>query len=179
MRRPNKFNPKRYEGLDQKVICPVCNSLPRHRILSLWMQENKHLLENRKILYFAQEKSIKRWCKKNHIECTSADLYAKADINIDIEDTGLADSSYDMVFCNHVLEHVQDYKRALKELYRIIDPKGIIVLSFPVDTKLETVYEDNSIVTEEDRVKHFGQYDHRRVFGRDLRKILEIINAFC
>lgn len=167
-----RFNIERYKGIDQKVICPVCNALPRHRILATWMQVNKSLFENKKILYFAQEKSIKKWCKRNSIECTTADLYQKADLKIDIEDTGLNDNSYDAIFCNHVLEHVSDYKRALKELYRIAKPDGFIILSFPVDLNYDTVYEDSSIETDADRLKYFGQNDHRRVFGRDSEKIL-------
>lgn len=171
--RPDLYNVARYEGIDQKVICPVCGSLPRHRILAAWMQENKNLLEGKEILYFAQEKCIGRWCRRNRIRCTTADLYRKADLKLDIENTGLAASSYDLVFCNHVLEHVSDYKKALRELCRIIKPDGSIIVSFPVDTKLESVFEDSSIVSEEDSIQYFGQFDHKRIFGKDSRRMLE------
>ena len=172
-RYPERYNVERYQEIDQKVICPVCNSLPRHRILAAWMQNNVDLFKNKKILYFAQERSIKYLCDRNHIKCTTADLYNKADVKLDIEDTGLADSTYDVVICNHVLEHVSDYKKALNELRRIVKPDGFIILSFPVDNKLDTVYEDCSIVTKEDCIKCFGQSDHKRIFGKDSRKLLE------
>lgn len=172
-KRSERYNIARYRGMDQNVICPVCGSLPRHRILVSWMNENEEWIEGKNILYFAQEKSIRMWLNRHHIDCTTADLYSKADLKINIEDTGLNDDSYDMIICNHVLEHVSDYKKALRELYRIIRSGGRIILSFPIDPSLTTVYEDNSISSEEERVRHFGQNDHLRIFGSDSTELLE------
>ena len=167
------FNPERYVLQDQEVICPVCGSLPRHRILVSWMQEHEGLFRGKEILHFAQEKCIHMWLDRNHLTCTTADLYQPADLKLDIEDTGLQDGAYDVIICNHVLEHVSDFRKALTELYRILRPDGMILLSFPVDERLETVWEDESIRTEEGRREHFGQNDHRRVFGRDSAALLE------
>ena len=172
-KRPKRYNIDRYRGTDQNVICPICGSLPRHRILVSWMNENEEWIAGKNILHFAQEKSVRMWLDRHHIECTTADLYSKADLKINIEDTGLNDDSYDMIICNHVLEHVSDYKKALRELHRIIRPGGRIILSFPVDPSLTTVYEDNSISSEEERVRHFGQNDHLRIFGRNSTELLE------
>ncbi|MGN0373998.1 MAG: polysaccharide biosynthesis C-terminal domain-containing protein, partial [Butyrivibrio sp.] len=172
-KKPDLYNIARYQGMDQNVICPVCGSLPRHRILVSWMNENEEWIGGKNILYFAQEKSVRRWLNRHHIDCTTADLYFKADLKINIEDTGLNDDSYDMIICNHVLEHVSDYKKALRELYRIIRPGGRIILSFPVDPSLTTVYEDNSISSEEERIRHFGQNDHLRIFGSDSTELLK------
>ena len=169
------FNIARYQGMDQNVICPVCGSLPRHRILVFWMNENEEWMQGKDILHFAQERSVRRWLDRHHIDTTTADLFCKADLKINIEDTGLDDDSYDMIICNHVLEHVSDYKKALRELYRIIRPGGRIILSFPVDPSLTTVYEDNTILSEEERVRHFGQNDHLRVFGSDSPELLRSI----
>ena len=110
---------------------------------------------------------------RHGIRAVTADLFNPADLKIDIEDTGLESDSYDVIICNHVLEHVTDYRKALRELRRIVRPDGMIIISFPVDTKLDTAYEDNRIVTKEDRVRHFGQHDHLRVFGRDSKELLE------
>ena len=170
---PERFNISRYREIDQMVICPICGSLPRHRILVSWMNENKEWISGKNILYFAQEKSVRMWLGRHHIDCTTADLYSKADLKIDIEDTGLSDNSYDMIICNHVLEHVSDYKKALRELHRITRSGGRIILSFPVDPSLETVYEDNSISSEEERVQKFGQNDHLRIFGKDSTELLK------
>ena len=167
-----RFNPERYAGLDQEVICPCCRSLPRHRILALWMKMHIEELKGRKILHFAQEHSLQMWMAKNGISATTADLYAPADFQLDIEDTKLPDESYDVIICNHVLEHVSDFRKALRELHRIVASDGMIIISFPTDTKLETVYENASIMDEEGRIKHFGQSDHLRVFGRDSASML-------
>lgn len=174
-KRPERFNVERYNGIDQMVVCPVCGSFPRHRIQALWMNENMEQISGKKILYFSMEKSMKMWCKRNKINCTTADLYREADLKIDIEDTGLEEDSYDVIVCNHVLEHVSDFRKALKELYRIIKPEGMVIVSFPTDLSLDTVYEDNLVVSEEDCRKHFGQSDHKRIFGRDSKELLESI----
>ncbi len=103
---------------------------------------------------------------------TTADLFAPANLQIDIQDTGLEDASYDLIICHQVLEHVTGYKRALHELRRILSPGGKLIISFPVDPSLETVYEDSSVTTKEGRLEHFGEDDHLRVFGRDSADIL-------
>ena len=72
-----------------------------------------------------------------------------------------------------MLEHVQDYKKALRELYRIVRPGGMILLSVPVDRSLNTVYEDETIREADERREHFGQNDHLRIFGRDSTELLE------
>ena len=130
-------------------------------------------------MHFAQERALKLWFegavfneRVEVVEYTTADLFSAADLQIDIQDTGLGDGAYDLIICNHVLEHVTDYKRALRELHRILSPEGKLIISFPVDLSLETVYEDSSVTTEEGRIEHFGQNDHLRVFGRDSVDIL-------
>ena len=123
-------------------------------------------------MHFAQEKSLRMWMDRNGVGYTTADLNKPADLKIDIEDTGLEDGAYDLIICNHVLEHVSDYGKALKELKRILSPQGIIIISFPVDSSYATVYEDASVVSREERIRRFGQYDHLRVFGRDCVSML-------
>ena len=108
---PTLYNPDRYKKERQDVMCPRCGSLPRHRILVSWIGENVALFRNKRILHFAQELSIKLFLDRNHIPVTTADLFKKADLKIDLLDTGLPDKSYDIVICNHVLEHVDDYKK--------------------------------------------------------------------
>jgi len=137
------------------------------------MKENKELLKGKRIIYFAQEPSVRKWMLKNGISSISADLYNPADLQLDIEDTGLEDASCDIIICNHVLEHVTDYMKALRELHRIIKPDGRIIISFPVDTTLASVHENAEITTDEGHIQEFGQYDHRRVFGRDSAAIIE------
>lgn len=97
-----------FEGVRQDVCCPVCEFLPRHRIEILWCEEHMDLLQGKEILYFAVERSVKLWMKRKGVKCTTADLFAEADLKLDIQDTGLADNSYAVIFCNHVLEYVDE-----------------------------------------------------------------------
>ena len=115
----DKVDVKRYEKNDQHVICPYCGSLPRHRILAVWCGRHIRHLRSSRILYFAPEKGMMRWMARKHIDVVTADLYQPADLRLDIQDTGLSDSSFDVIFCNHVLEHVDDFRKALKLLFVI------------------------------------------------------------
>ena len=171
--RTTLYNPVRYMEFNQNVICPFCHSLPRHRILVSWMERNLNLIKERNILYFARENSINLFLSRNKIKSVSADLFHEADLKLDLTNIDLPDNSQQMIVCNHVLEHVGSYQKALSELHRILAQDGILILSFPVDNKLETIIEDDTVITPEDRIKHFGQHDHLRVFGRDSKQILE------
>ena len=168
---PDKFNKTRYESIDQHLVCPFCGSIPRHRIISVWIENNQSLLRNTKILYFAPEKSVMVCMKRNKIKVTTADLFQKADLKIDITHMPIPDNSYDFVFCNHVLEHVSDYNKALFELKRILKQNGKLIICFPIDSNLLTIHEEPTASCEE-RIIKFGQYDHLRVFGQDCDKIL-------
>lgn len=167
-----RYDPARFRNQRQDVICPFCYSAPRQRILACWADENVSLLKDSKILYFAPEYSMMKWFRRNNIKLTTADLYdPKTDLKLDITDIDLPDGSYDMVICNHVLEHVSDYGKALTEISRILKPGGKLIISFPIDPALETVLEKDT-KTDEERIRLFGQNDHVRVFGRDSAEII-------
>ena len=166
------FNPDRYKNTRQDVLCPACMSLPRHRILAAWVDEHKDILKNRRILYFAPEYSMALWLKRNGVKHTTADLFNDADFKLDIQETRLPDNSYDVVICNHVLEHVKDFRQALYEVYRLLDHDGAFICSFPMDINIDTVDEDVGL-TDEECYKRFGQYDHKRVFGANSDRLLE------
>ncbi len=169
---PLQFFSPRYEKTEQNVHCPVCLSMPRHRILASWCDNHKELLHSASILYFAPEQSMMRWMKRNKDTCTTADLVKSADLRLDIQNTGLKDNSYDVIICNHVLEHVGDFRAALKEAKRILCPGGIFICSFPMDPKVEMLDEENELLPAEVRLQRFGQVDHRRVFGMKAAKFL-------
>ena len=177
--RSNCFNPARYMNSRQDVLCPVCLSLPRHRILAAWCETYKDSLHGKRVLYFALEKGMECCLRRNKVLLTSADLYDIADLKLDLMCIDQPDNSWDLVFCNHVLEHVKDYRIALSELYRILRPCGRLICSFPIDDSYETVYEDGNLVSvvspeaDMQRIQKFGQKDHLRVFGRDSIKLLE------
>ena len=90
-----------------------------------------------------------------------------AKVKMDVHDIPFDENTFDVVFCNHVLEHIPDDTKAMKELFRVLKPKGMAVLQIPQDLNRETTFEDNSITDKKERAKIFGQYDHVRVYGKD------------
>ncbi len=110
--------------------------------------------------------------KRNRIPCTTADLVAPADLKLDIQNTKLPDESYDAIFCNHVLEHVDNIWETLKELYRILRFGGYLICSFPMDPNVEDIDETEDILSETERIRRFGQVDHKRIFGMNADRLL-------
>jgi SAM-dependent methyltransferase len=162
----------RYSNTYKHTFCPICFSIPRHRIIAFYFEQNKQRLPFNKILFFAEDPIVK-WLDRNGLLYTTADLFDKtADIKVDIQDTRFSDESWSLILCNHILEHVPDYKKALGELNRILAKDGILEITIPTDRTFTTVYEDKSIVTQKGRIEKFGQFDHERIFGNDFEQIL-------
>ena len=111
---------------------------------------------------------LKLFKKQKNLEYISADLYSPiVDVKADINKLPFENESFDVVFCNHVLEHIEDDKKAMSELFRVLKKGGFGIFQIPQDLNLEKTYEDFSITSDEERAKHFGQYDHVRVYGKD------------
>lgn len=169
----DRFNSTRYEGIRQDVLCPICRALPRHRILALWCEKHIDELKNTSILYFAPERSMMRWMKRNGITCTTADLMVGGvDLKVDIQNTGIETGSYDVVIANHVLEHVDDFRKALREVRRILKSDGFFICPFPMDPKVDLLDEETEPLSEAECIRRFGQNDHKRVFGMKAEKFL-------
>jgi len=178
-----KFLPYGYGEQRPNVLSPSTLSLERHRLLWLYLKnETDFFTATKKVLHIAPEQCfLKLFKKQKNLSYTSADLYSPiADVKADICDLPFEDNTFDVVFCNHVLEHIEDDKKAMSELYRVLKPGGMGVFQIPQDLSLEKTYEDFSITSKEDRKKHFGQYDHVRVYGKDyfdrLRKVGFTVN---
>ena len=173
-----KFLPYGYSKQRPNVLSPSTLSLERHRLLWLYLKNETDFFSSpKKVLHIAPEQCfLKLFKNQKNLSYTSADLYSPiADVKADICDLPFEDNTFDVVFCNHVLEHIEDDKKAMSELYRVLKKGGMGVFQIPQDLSLEKTYEDFSITSKEDRKKHFGQYDHVRVYGRDyfdnLRKV--------
>lgn len=173
-----KLLPYGYGNQRANALSPSTLSLERHRLLWLYLKnETDFFSTKKKVLHIAPEQCFyKLFKKQQNLDYTTADLYSPiADVKADICDLPFEDDTFDVVFCNHVLEHIVDDKKAMSELYRVLKPQGLGIFQIPQDLTLEKTYEDFSITSKEERKKHFGQYDHVRVYGKDyfnkLRKI--------
>ncbi len=165
-----KFLPYGYEVQRENVLSPSTLSLERHRLLWLYLKnETDFFTKPHKMLHFAPEQAFyKRFRKMKSLDYTTTDLNSPlADVKADICKLPFKDNSYDVIFCNHVLEHIPDDTTAMRELFRVMKPGGWAVLQIPQDLSRATTFEDDSITDPKERAKIFGQYDHVRVYGRD------------
>ncbi|QXP51768.1 class I SAM-dependent methyltransferase [Cellulophaga sp. HaHa_2_1] len=173
-----RFLPYGYESPRENVLSPSTLSLERHRLLWLYLKnETDFFTKKYKVLHFAPEQAFyKRFRALENLNYTTTDLDSPlADIKADICDLPFADNSFDIIFCNHVLEHIPDDTKAMEEIYRILKPNGWAALQIPQDLKRATTFEDNTITDRKERAKIFGQYDHVRIYGRDyFTKLREI-----
>jgi len=173
-----KFLPYGYGTPRENVLSPSTLSLERHRLLWLWLErETSFFSEPAKVLHFAPEQAFyKRFRNSAHLEYTTTDLNSPlADVKADICNLPFENNSYDIILCNHVLEHIPDDTKAMQELYRVLKPGGMAILQIPQDLTRELTFEDNSITDREERAKIFGQYDHVRIYGKDyFNKLREI-----
>lgn len=164
------FLPYGYGHQRNNVLAPGTLSLERHRLLWLYLKnETDFFTAPRKVLHFAPEQAFyKRFRNLKNLEYTTTDLNSPlADVKADICNLPFEDNSYDLILCNHVLEHIPDDTKAMQELYRIMKTGGMGIFQIPQDLSRETTFEDNSITDPKERARIFGQYDHVRVYGRD------------
>lgn len=161
--------------------CPFCSSYDRERHLlmffdkiNIWKQ-----LPNFHILHFAPEKNL-----SEKIEFLNPIKYIKADFNptqkdlkkIDATAIPYENDTFDLIICNHVLEHIPNYLTAISEIYRVLKPKGIAILQTPYSKLLSKNFEDENINTDSLRYFFYGEKDHYRIFSEqhffnDLRNV--------
>jgi SAM-dependent methyltransferase len=147
-------------------ICPRCRSHPRHRAIALLLARGD--LPGRRLLHFAPEPLFDPvFARLPEIERTTADLYAPADLQLDITRMDLLDGSFDLILCSHVLEHVPNDRAAMSELRRVLAPGGLALVLTPYRSDVST-YEDPQITAPLDRMVAFGQQDHVRIYGADV-----------
>ncbi len=165
-----KFLPYGYGIQRPNVLSPSTLSLERHRLMWLYLQnETNFFTTPLKVLHMAPEQCFLDLFKKQpNLDYTTADLYSPiVDVKADILNLPFQNNEFDVVFCNHVLEHIEDDNKAMHELYRVLKSGGWGIFQVPQDINLDHTYEDFSITSPEERAQHFGQYDHVRVYGKD------------
>ena len=171
-----KFLPYGYVKQRDNALSPGTLSLERHRLLWLYLNnETNFFSKTLKVLHIAPEQCFYNLFKnlKNN-NYTTFDLNSPlADIKGDICNLPFKENSFDFILCNHVLEHINDDKKAMKELYRVLNKNGTAILQVPINQKSSKTFEDSSIVDKKERIEKFGQYDHIRLYGLDYFKKLE------
>lgn len=166
------FLPYGYGTQRNNVLSPSTLSLERHRLLWLYLNDKTDFFiskEKKKVLHFAPEQAFyKLFRNQKNLEYTTTDLFSPlADVKADICNLPFENNQYDVILCNHVLEHIPDDTKAMKELFRVLKPGGMAVLQIPQDLSRATTFADDSITDQKERAKIFGQYDHVRIYGRD------------
>ena len=150
--------------------CPRCGLLERHRLFWLYLKERTNFYKEKlKVLDVAPTRLFQKQCRKlPNIDYLSIDISSPLAMQkADITDLPFDDDSFDCIICYHVLEHVVDDRKAMRELHRVLRPGGWAVLQSPIDISREETYEDKSIITPRERERAFGQSDHVRIYGRD------------
>lgn len=174
--RRRKFLPYGYVTQRDNALCPNCLALERHRTLWLWLLRESDIGRGAvalpRLLHVAPEVALMRKFSRIYAEqpadYVTADLESPlADLHFDIQHIPLEDESFDVVICNHIMEHVEDDRLAMREILRIMRKGGWGVILSPVDLQREKTFEDDTITDEAERTRIFGQYDHRRIYGRD------------
>lgn len=164
------FLPYGYNKIRNNVLSPSTYSLERHRLLWLYLKNETSFFKAKlKVLHFAPESALMNQFKKlKNLSYDTIDLNSPiADIKADICDLPFLDNSYDFILCNHVLEHIVDDNKAIRELYRVLKKNGIGIFQVPIDYNRDTTFEDFSATNKKERNKLFGQYDHVRIYGLD------------
>ena len=172
----SKFLSYGYNSIRKNALCPGTLSLERHRLLWLYLSKETNILSsNLKVLHVAPEQIFyKKFKKFKHWDYLTFDINSPiADIKGDLKSTQFKDESFDLVICNHVLEHIEDDKMALEEIYRVLNINGIAILQVPINVNREKTFEDSKITSQYDREKYFGQYDHVREYGIDYKERIE------
>ena len=166
----SSFLPYGYGTQRNNVLSPSTLSLERHRLLWLYLQnETDFFTAPKKVLHFAPEQAFyKRFRNQKNLDYTTTDLFSPlADVKADICNLPFEKDTYDIILCNHVLEHIPDDTKAMQELYRVLKPGGMGIFQIPQDLKREQTFADDSITDPKERARIFGQYDHVRIYGLD------------
>ncbi|RTY87529.1 class I SAM-dependent methyltransferase [Flavobacterium sp. GT3R68] len=187
------FLPYGYGTQRNNVLSPSSLSLERHRLLWLYLKNETDFFQSEpvsdslqsnykriklrdpelnsslKVLHFAPEQAFYQLFRnQKNLDYTTTDLFSPlADVKADICNLPFKDNSYDVILCNHVLEHIPDDTKAMQELYRVLKPGGMGIFQIPQDLSREKTFADDSITDQKERARIFGQYDHVRIYGRD------------
>jgi len=154
----------------ENALAPDSMSLERHRLMWLFLKEKTNFFTSKlRFLHIAPEYCfIKLFKKMNNLDYVTGDLISPwADVQMDVHDIPFEADSFDVVICNHVLEHVDDAHKVMSEFYRVMKKGGWGIFQVPIDINSLTTQEDKSITDPKERERLYWQSDHLRLFGLD------------
>lgn len=160
----------------ENALAPDSMSLERHRLMWLFLQQKTNFFTDKlKFLHIAPEFCFLNLFKKmRNLEYITGDLISPwADVKMDVHDIPFNDNEFDVVICNHVLEHVKDDKKVMKEFYRVMNKGGWGIFQVPIDKNNKLTIEDPLITDPKDRERLYWQSDHLRLYGLDYSKKLQ------
>ena len=156
-------------GTRPAARCPVCGSLERHRLIWLYCRERSDLFDGRgkRLLHIAPEPCLSAALRRiRALDYLGADLERRhATVKMDVTSIQCNDAVFDVILCNHVLEHVQEDRKAMRELLRVLKPGGWAIMQVPIVGAL--TQEDARVTSAAERTRLYGQHDHVRQYGRD------------
>ena len=164
-------------GVRPHCRCPVCKATDRERLLYLLLSQRTELFSlPAQVLHVAPERELGALIRtKTNLDYLSADLRSKNVMaNFDITNIPLENGSFDVLICNHVLEHIVDDAKALDELYRVLRTGGWGILQVPIMLAEQKTDEDPTVVGSEERKIRFGQSDHVRIYAIDYVERLKL-----
>lgn len=166
------FKRDNYLVANNNCVCPFCGSLPRQRMCAQYLIQTGFSGDQR-VLLFAPEPSLLRFLAGFGSQLLTADLKrCDVDVRTDIEDTHLQADGFDLILCNHVLQHVKDYRRALQECARLLSSGGCLLLTVAMERNMPATLERAEITSAEQRRQIYGEDDYLRLFGQDLEQVI-------
>ena len=161
-------------GYKKNIKCPNCGSVDRTRLLALFFKLRTNVFNKKTdILHISPNKSVANFLSKNsNINLVVGALKPHSfveynPVKLDVQKMEISDNQFDVVICCHVIEHVEDDQSAMREIYRVLKPKGFAVLQVPIALNLAKTLQDKTLKTDRERKIAFGQVDHWRLYGMD------------
>jgi predicted SAM-dependent methyltransferase len=156
--------------------CPRCNSKARHRRVWLYLEQKTNLFSDRlRLLHVSPKYSLsRRFLAMPNLDYVAVDLYDRPNVcvKLDLTSTPMRSDIFDAIICVHVLEHIQEDGKAIRELFRLLKPGGWTIISVPIRLDQKTL-EDPTLTTPEERERAFGETVHVRIYGYDVIERLE------
>lgn len=156
--------------------CPRCRSRERHRLMLHYVEHELKLFDRKlDVLHFSPQTAEETvFAHQPNWRYMTSTYSTSGDIQLDLTDARMADGLWDLIIVYHVLEHIPDDQKAMREMFRILRPGGRALVQVPLELGLRETYEDPSITDPRERNRHFGQHDHVRKYSvAGLRQRLE------